>query len=217
MAGSRIASKAPPAAPDDSLAYAARADQKDGNYFKVQPQPQPPAAAPSSMAQNKVRANPVPSTSETVEVTSEAPVLQTENANTAQVTNLGPAKWRVHRDHVQRSFDGGANWNDVPIAKGVAFNAAAAAGNQVWAAGSGAVLYHSTDGGLTWSVQWSYARDAVAKAPYRYPAAPARIYKLEISDALNGGFWVKVGGSSPQEFLFTSNDGGKHWYEETID
>lgn len=201
--------------------------------------PKPAPASPSASnpfrinaaAANKAKSAP-PQESESVEVTAEAPALQTENANTAQnyrsneVSKLPvkgrmlpspPPTWRVQRDRVQRSLDGGATWNDVPIANKVAFNAVAAAGDQVWAAASGAVLYHSSDAGATWSVQWSYARDATAQNASRYPAAPARIYKLDISDALNGGFWVKIGGGEPQEFLFTSNDGGKHWYEETVD
>ena len=216
-----------------------RPDVAGGAAGAAAPKPAPAASETSGLyrinaaAANKAKSP--PQASESAAVTPEAPALQTQNTNTGQNYGNGgassnlrvngrmleelpiPAKWRLQRDRVQRSLDGGATWNDIPIANKIAFNAIAAAGNQVWAAGSGAVLYHSSDAGATWSVQWSYARDATAQNAVRYPAAPARIYKLDISDALNGGFWVKVGGSAPQEFLFTSNDGGKHWYEETVD
>ena len=128
----------------------------------------------------------------------------------------GAAKWRVHRGHVESSLDDGATWNDVAIAKAITFRAVSAVGNQVWAGGSGATLYHSADGGTTWGLQWSYARDAVAKAPYRYPDVAAAITKIHF-DGVYGSIWVKVGGSAPQEILFNSNDGGQNWLEETID
>ena len=203
------ATKAAPAAPDTS------------SHFRI-----------NAAAANKAK-SPPPQASERVEVAAEAPALQTQNASVAQTSGSGevgklrvngrmlaappmPAKWRLQRDRVQRSLDGGATWSDIPIANQTAFNVVAAAGDQVWAGGSGAVLYHSSDGGATWSVQWSYARDAVAKAPYRYPDVAAAITKIHF-DGMYGSMWVKVGGSAPQEILFNSNDGGQNWLEETID
>lgn len=191
----------------------------------------PPAAARTEMYSANAFSAPAPSapasTSETVEVTGEAPALQTQNANLMHL-DAGKAKslaaplpaasrWRVHKGRVQESPDGGASWSDVTIARAVSFHQVSAAGDQVWAGGSNAVLYHSSDGGQTWAPQWSYARDGSAKAEYRYPKAPARITEIRFDDALHGQMRVKVRDKEPQEFLFISNDGGQTWLEETVD
>lgn len=167
------------------------------------------------------------STSETVEVTAQAPMLQTENANLAQVQEAGkakavttlpaPARWRVRKGRVQHSPDGGASWSDVNIARAVTFHQVSAAGDQVWAGGSNAVLYHSSDGGATWAAQWSYARDASAKDSARYPQAPASITQIIFSDERYGQMRVRVHSKPAQSFFFTSSDGGQTWLEETID
>ncbi len=59
-------------------------------------------------------------------------------------------RWTVNGT-LQRSTDGGATWETVPVDPTVTFRAVAAEGNQVWAGGSGGVLYHSTDAGAHWS------------------------------------------------------------------
>ena len=51
---------------------------------------------------------------------------------------------------VQRSSDRGRTWESVSLNEGVNFRAVAASGDDVWAGGSGGVLFHSPDGGLNW-------------------------------------------------------------------
>jgi photosystem II stability/assembly factor-like uncharacterized protein len=60
--------------------------------------------------------------------------------------------WSVSTDGaVQRSVDGGKTFHEVQVAPGVEFRTVAAIGNEVWAGGTGGVLFHSGDGGATWT------------------------------------------------------------------
>jgi photosystem II stability/assembly factor-like uncharacterized protein len=68
----------------------------------------------------------------------------------------------------------------------------------------GARVFHSEDGGKTWSV---------ARTPIRHDSANAGIFSLAFSDSLHG---VVVGGDymdaqSPRETLALTDDGGKTW------
>ncbi len=55
------------------------------------------------------------------------------------------------RGIVQRSRDGGATWETVPLSEQTGFRAVASAGADVWAGGSGGALFHSTDSGAHWN------------------------------------------------------------------
>ena len=73
----------------------------------------------------------------------------------------------------------------------------------------GARVFHSEDGGQTWSI---------AKTPIRHDSANAGIFSLAFSDALHG---IAVGGDymKPDESAGTlaiTNDGGKTWIAGTL-
>jgi Photosynthesis system II assembly factor YCF48/Putative zinc-finger len=58
--------------------------------------------------------------------------------------------WRVNARVVERSFDGGATWQPVPIKEDAAFDVVSASGGDIWAGGARGVLFHSGDGGASW-------------------------------------------------------------------
>jgi len=73
----------------------------------------------------------------------------------------------------------------------------------------GGRVFHSEDGGQTWSI---------AKTPIRHDSASAGIFSLAFSDALHG---IAVGGDymKPDEStgtLATTDDGGKTWSAGTL-
>jgi len=62
------------------------------------------------------------------------------------------ALWSVSPEgRVQRSTDDGTTYQQVHVARGIKFRAVAALGNEVWAGGTGGGLFHSADGGTTWT------------------------------------------------------------------
>jgi hypothetical protein len=62
------------------------------------------------------------------------------------------ALWSVASDgNVQRSTDGGKTFEQIHVAHDIKFRAIAALGNDVWTGGAGGALYHSLDGGATWT------------------------------------------------------------------
>lgn len=62
------------------------------------------------------------------------------------------ALWSVASDgQVQRSTDGSKTFEQIHVAKDIKFRAIAALGNDVWTGGAGGALFHSVDGGATWS------------------------------------------------------------------
>ena len=72
-------------------------------------------------------------------------------------------------------------------------------GDDVWAGGSGGVLFHSSDGGQTWSQQLLSSPASVEKGT---------IVSIRFSDALNGVITTE-GGSR-----WTTSDGGATWTKE---
>jgi len=61
-------------------------------------------------------------------------------------------KWTVSSDGaLQRSFDGGATWETVPVEKEVIFRAVSVVGDSVWAGGARGLLYHSANAGRLWT------------------------------------------------------------------
>jgi Putative zinc-finger len=61
-----------------------------------------------------------------------------------------PAQWAVHGNELQRSVDAGGAWKAV-LHSDRPLLCYAASGNDVWAGGEGGNLFHSANGGLTWS------------------------------------------------------------------
>ncbi|HVP51205.1 MAG TPA: zf-HC2 domain-containing protein, partial [Terriglobales bacterium] len=110
---------------------------------------------------SRQKATPAPpaAASETVEAAAAAPggkseaavLSQSRDAMLTKRASLG-SRWSVSGSGaLQRSFDGGRSWKDVAVGDGVTFRAVATVGSDVWAGGSGGMLFHSADGGEHWS------------------------------------------------------------------
>jgi Putative zinc-finger len=61
-----------------------------------------------------------------------------------------PAQWAIHGNELQRSLDAGVAWKTV-LHSDRPLLCYAAGGNDIWAGGSGGNLFHSANGGITWS------------------------------------------------------------------
>ena len=87
-------------------------------------------------------------------MTAQAPMVAMPAPRKDLDTTAGPPPtlWSVSSNgRVQRSKDGGKTFEQIHIAHGVKFRAIAALGNDVWAGGTGGALFHSVDGGATWT------------------------------------------------------------------
>ena len=170
-------------------------------------------------------AAPPPSTSQTVEVTSAAPLVQADNADLSAnaapdlktqamaksltgdelgaLTTLemerspSPAKtrWRISRDGHVEHTVGPSTWERVMAAEPVTFRVVATIGNNVWAGGSQGALFHSSDGGKHW--------DRVALA-----GEQSAITSIHFSTAEQGSLTSDSGAT------WTTSDGGQMWSKQ---
>jgi hypothetical protein len=69
-----------------------------------------------------------------------------------------PAQWAIHENDLQRSLDSGVAWKTV-LHSDRPLLCYAAGGNDIWAGGKAGDLFHSTNGGLTWSQVHPSAQD----------------------------------------------------------
>lgn len=113
----------------------------------------PPAAPSQGTQQNMVTADraeavaPAASTASTVDIPAKGAVMMKSS-----VVRVAPARWRVSdKGKVERSLDSGATWSVLPVQGGASFRAVSAVENDVWAGGAAGALYHSADGGQTWT------------------------------------------------------------------
>ena len=200
LAGSAAAPAAPPAPPPESkkLQSPVVSDYSGG---------QPPDQA-RKIDQPQLKALPAPSMA--AKAASEAtqpagaeagrpvqPALSAQGgANFTRRAFLGP-RWSVSNSGaVQRSFDGGRSWNEVPIVEGVSFRAVAVVVNDVWAGGSGGALFHSADGGEHWTRVGVQGRSRTLSGD---------ITRIEVADARNLAVTTSAGET------WTSSDAGATW------
>ncbi len=121
------------------------------------------------------------------------------------------AQWRISpAGELQRGF-AGSDWQTVLAAAATRFHALAVIGNNVWAGGSEANLFHSTDGGASWTrVPLPTPRPRQGQAPEPGPeqksAAPT-ITRITWDDALKG----TVGADN---VAWTTADGGRTWSQQ---
>jgi hypothetical protein len=113
-----------------------------------------------------------------------------------------------------RSLDGGQSWQDVAVAEGVRFRAIAAQDGTVWAGGDGGALFHSADGGNTWTRRsLSTAGGLLKRAPGPPASTPAPsagfdIVRIDVSAA------GRVTVTTSQRKSFVSIDAGRSWKEQ---
>ena len=118
-------------------------------------------------------------------------------ANKADFLQLtqSPAQWAIHGNELQRSLDAGVMWQTVLHTERPLL-CYAVGGKDIWAGGKGGNLFHSVDGGITWSQV--------------HPSAQQQTLSDDVTH-------IEIRSPS-QVTLFTSNsqswstmDGGKTW------
>lgn len=105
-------------------------------------------------------------------------------------------RWSIsEKGKLQRSYDSGRTWQPVLANESTVFRALSVVGTQIWAGGGAATLFHSTDGGATWTKQ-------------TLPGAAADVVYLQFSDALHGSARTADGTT------WSTTDGGQHWAKQ---
>ena len=113
--------------------------------------------------------------------------------------NASPDTAGRSRGVVQRSMDGGQNWQVVPLSERVSFRSVATYGPDVWVGGSGGTLFHSSDGGSHW---------AEIKVATENAKVSGDIVKIAVRDPNQ----VTVTTASGE--VWASVDNGKDWVRE---
>jgi hypothetical protein len=150
-------------------------------------------------------------------------VVEAKDAAAMSNLELATPRWSISAEgSLQRSYDGGKTWVEVnpgSVASKAGnthnfamknkaavqenphpvFRAVSAAGTEVWAGGSAAMLYHSTDSGLHW------ARAVPSESG---AALTGDITSVEFSDSQHGRVATSAG-----EVWITSDD-GKTWHRQ---
>jgi len=152
-----------------------------------------PAPAPAP------RIAPPPSTQTRVPLGAPAPMgaMRASRKDAEFGAGHTPALWNIAPSgEVQCSLDGGRSFQQIHVAEGVKFLAVAALGNEVWAGGDGGALFHSANGGATWtragvSPEGSAVTETITGIQIHNPQ------HLTITTT-SGSQWV-------------SQDGGQHW------
>jgi hypothetical protein len=151
----------------------------------------PAAETETSQLQGTVSPNPVaqlPLTGRNV--TSMAP---------AAVPAIHPATnavtWLITDGVLQRSLDGGHNWQNALQSKH-AFLCYANNGQEVWTGGQAGMLFHSTDGGLTWVAMRPSVKDRQLSSDITHIELRSR---------------SEIVVSTFSDEVWTSGDGGRTW------
>jgi len=115
------------------------------------------------------------------------------------VVALPSALWSISQDgKLQRSGDSGKNWEEVPVNDKVEFRVVQTNGREIWAGGTGGALYHSSDGGATWSrVNLASESTSTTEAIVSINCSPPDVQHITVKTA-SGQQWI-------------SEDGGQHW------
>jgi len=148
-----------------------------------------------------------------------APTVSTPQTSLQKALRSLP-RWGISSSGgLQRSYDAGTTWEDVNVSAAesrdeyqakkilkkerakpvVVFRAVAAFGPEVWAGGSGAMLYHSLDSGNHW------ARIVPSEAN---ASLTGDVVGVEFSDAQHG----RIGTSAGE--VWTTGDDGQTWHKQ---
>ena len=108
-------------------------------------------------------------------------------------------QWRVTSDgHLEHSTASGT-WTPVLADQAAKFHAVSVVGDNVWAGGSGGVLFHSTDGGQTWN------KNQLSEAAN---VETGSIVSIRFSDEQRGVVTTDAGAR------WNTSDGGATWTKE---
>jgi Photosynthesis system II assembly factor YCF48/Putative zinc-finger len=106
-------------------------------------------------------------------------------------------RWMLTPEGIlQRSFNGGKSWEDIPVADKISFQTFAAIASEVWAGGADGLLYHSSDAGLHWTRVTPQTNGE---------SLTAGITGIQFSDIQNGKVTTANGET------WTTSDAGKTW------
>jgi Photosynthesis system II assembly factor YCF48 len=108
-------------------------------------------------------------------------------------------QWRVTSDGHLEHLTSPGTWTPVLTDQPTKFRAVSIVGDNVWAGGSGGVLFQSADGGQTWN------RKQLSAPPNTETGA---IVSIRFSDALNGVVTTDAGAR------WNTSDGGATWTKE---
>jgi len=109
------------------------------------------------------------------------------------------ARWAVSPEgKLQRSFDSGKTWQNVPLASDAVLQTVATVGQHVWVGGRGGALFHSSDAGEHWTELKPSLDDQTLTAD---------IIGLEFADTLHGKLITK-------DQTWLTSDGGQSWRHE---
>jgi len=186
------------------------------------PSPQPVSPSPSdgevSRAKSAPAAPPVQAAPSGLEM----------QGRTLQAPHLVTPAWTVNSGRLQRSLDQGQTWQDVNVMASAAtgasmelaiasnkagttrkdkkatstapvFRAVAANGADVWAGGTAAILYHSSDAGAHWVRVVPASESATLSGD---------ILSLEFADAQNGRISTSTGE------VWSTSDNGQSWKKQ---
>lgn len=153
----------------------------------------------------KAKAAVVPQSPSGPVASSEAPNISSQ-ISPSVLTGVS-TRWAISAaGGLQRSSDAGKTWADVDVTPATAkgetefiFRSVAAIGSEVWAGGSGAVLYHSGDAGTRWQKVFPSATGATPTGD---------INQIDIFDAQGLTISTSAGET------WTTSDGGKSWQRQ---
>jgi photosystem II stability/assembly factor-like uncharacterized protein len=190
--------------------------------IEAAPQPAEVTVTTESQAADQIIASPKEQPSQ-YESSATLGVVEAKDAASMSNLELATPRWSISAEgSLQRSFDAGKTWVEVnpgevgskagnshtlAMKKKAAvqgsphtvFRAVSAAGAEVWAGGSAAMLYHSVDSGLHW------ARVVPAESGV---ALTGDITSVEFSDPQHGRIATSAG-----EVWITADD-GKTWHRQ---
>ena len=137
--------------------------------------------------------------------------LRTSELAVVAAPSPSASSWRVRTGRLEHLAANGAGWQRSEVESGAHFTAVFALEQDVWAGTQTLVVYHSSDGGASWTKS--------QLKPQLNNVRNGRITKINFSDPQHGQLFVRgeAADGSPAEDLWTSNDGGKSWLFETID
>jgi hypothetical protein len=210
---SQMAASPPPSVADSKALSRQRETRKDDlreclakSAETVTVTAEAPAVQTTESAVSKAKAAPKPAPSNEIAagaVGGMTSVSKTSGAGNKPVTlqaaslfAAANARWAVSSEgKLQRSFDSGTTWQNVPLPSDAVLQSVATVAQHVWVGGRAGALFHSPDAGEHW-IELKPTLDG--------QALTADILGLEFADTLHGKLITK-------DQTWLTSDGGQSW------